>query len=717
MPGKPLLGNTLDFLRDTTGFLRRAYREHGPVYRIRMLWLKFTVLLGYEAKEFLAKGGERHLDRHPIFDPVGAQLGSADFALAVSGEGHLQLRHLLQLAYSREVASAYVPNFIAAVQEVVREWQPGSRRPVFESIQLLAFQQYCQVMGRCSLRTHYADCRKVTDMNMEVGGRVLPLWMFHWPPYRSARQRVLKLVHGIVEARLRDTSPAAHAHPPDIIDTLMAVRFPEGRAMTKDEVVCYAMYGFAGSCSYMGRLVAFMLYEIFRHPELHAQLTVEVDTAFARGLKTSEDVEQMRLLRAVYHETLRFHPVSQGMPYVAKEEFEFQGKRVAQGDLVVLSQLPLLFAEKAFREPDKFDPTRCLEPRNEHRKHGAFMPFGMHTRICAAMGLVELMSLTLVATLLHEQTLTMDPADYQLRLVVKPLPAPDGAFQMRSEPRSTRNPATLSIDPIAEEVCFADFPGADKPEVQAALREGKTVMCAPRSAIIKEGEEADAFYLLLEGQAEVSRLDSAGHPAVQAVLEPGDYFGEVGLLRHAPRAATVRVSSEQPAIVLRLSAASFRKIVAESDMVSHEIARVARKRTSRSRIIQLVRELAPDVLASRLPDFTRREHAPGAVILRQGDEPDYFHLLVQGEVHVTRHGEDQAEHEVVTLETGRYFGETGMLYGSRRNATVSVGAEASAVTYACDARCFRYLVGEAGDLAVALVRRLKGAGSGATSIF
>ena len=204
--GLPVLGNTREFLKDTTGFLVSSYREYGPIFRIRMLWLKFTVILGFEAKEFMTTGGERHLTRHPIFDPVGEQLGSADFALALSGEKHLQLRRLLQLAYSREVASPYVPQFVEAVRETSAGMASGSVQEVFEGVQLLAFQQYCQVMGNASLREHYRDCRVVTDMNMEVGGRVLPLWMFHWPPYRAARRRVLKLTAGLVARHRRESS-------------------------------------------------------------------------------------------------------------------------------------------------------------------------------------------------------------------------------------------------------------------------------------------------------------------------------------------------------------------------------------------------------------------------------------------------------------------------------------------------------------------------------
>ena len=707
VPGLPLLGNTLQFLRGTTEFLLAAYRQHGPVFRIRMLWLKFTVILGFEARQFMLDGGERHLERHSVFDPVGAQLGSADFALAVSGDKHLELRRLLQLAYSREVAGPYVPQFIEAVQAVVREWPAGSVHEVFEGVQLLAFEQYCRVMGNCSLREHYRDCRTVTDMNMEAGGRVLPLWFFHWPPYRAARRRVLKLVWGLLASHRDESIPARLS--PDIVDTLLALRFPDGRPMTDDEVVCYTMYGFAGSCSYMGRLVAFMLYELFRHPDWLGRITEEVDRAFARGLRDAADVGRMQLLRAFYHETLRFHPVSQGMPYVAREDFEFAGRRVAKGDLVVLSQLPMLFSPQPFTDPERFDPARCLEPRSEHRKLGAFNPFGMHHRTCAAMGLVELMALTMVATLVHELDLEMFPAAYQLGITVKPLPAPNAQFRMRVRRRPQKAGQPTPKPSVSEEVCLAAFPGVDKAEVVAALQEGRYLTFPPGTTIIRQGDQADAFYLVTEGMVEVLRQQADGSPVRLATLAPGDYFGEIGLLTNSPRNATVRVVPERAATVLALSADAFRRVVAESDMVSREIARVVRKRATGDQLRKAVDSMDEAMLARKLAGFVRQSYAAGQVIIRQGDPADRFFFLYRGKVTVSRRGEDSVERMVNILLPGQYFGETGMLHHATRNATVTVADEAPVVVFSCDRQTFDVLVHEAGgpegDLAQALAAR------------
>lgn len=454
-----------------------------------------------------------------------------------------------------------------------------------------------------------------------------------------------------------------------------------------------------------------MLYEIFQHPELLKELRAEVDAAFARGLRDASEVAEMRLLRAVYYETLRFHPVSQGMPYVAAEDFAFHGRRVAKGQLVVLSQLPMLFAEAPFTDPHRFDPARCLEPRNEHRQLGAFNPFGMHHRTCAAMGLVELMTMTMVATLLHELDLEMTPADYKLKLTVRPLPAPNRHFKMRVRPRENGKSALAAPALAREEVCFASFPGAEKTEVSEALQQGKQTVFSPGAVIIRQGDPADAFYLVVEGQVEVLHTDAQGQQNRRAVLGAGAYFGEIGLLGHVPRTATVRVLPEAPATVLVLPATAFRQVVAESDMVSDEIARVMRKRTAANQLHILVNEQSVEKPLLLLHDFGLEKFPAGKVIVREGDPADHFYLLYRGEVVVSRNTAVGTE-VLATLHPGDYFGETGLLHGAPRNATVTAGLSGEVTVLSCDRTAFNKLVLEAGgkhgDLALALSQRLQG---------
>jgi len=62
--------------------------------------------------------------------------------------------------------------------------------------------------------------------------------------------------------------------------------------------------------------------------------------------------------------------------------------------------------------------------------------------------------------------------------------------------------------------------------------------------VVKQGEAGTDFYMILQGQAEVTQRTSAmGEPIQVGVLGPSDYFGEIALLNDRPRAATVTAIS------------------------------------------------------------------------------------------------------------------------------------------------------------------------------
>lgn len=710
VPGAPLFGNTFQFLSDTSGLIARSYQRVGPVFRLRALWLKYTVIGGVEARDFLNSGeAEKHLSRHKIFDAVGEQLGSADFVLGQSGDKHLRFRRILSLVYSREVASAFVPDFIGAVREEIKSWRPGEIRVVMPEVTRLSFEEYCRVMCGGSLKRHYRDCLLVTDYNMNIGGRVWPFFLYKMPWYQSARRRVLKLMWDMVRERRAKGPPPDR--PPTLLDTLLRVTDRAGQRLSDDEAVCYSMYGFAGSASYMSRLVAFMLYEILKHPELMKTLVAEADAAFAQGLKDASDVRQMTQLRAVFHESLRFHPVSQGMPFYADEDFVFGGKKICKGDITVLSQVPMSFSECPFHKPQEFDHTRCLEPRNEH-KTTAFHPFGIGHRTCTAMGLVELMSMTMVATLLHEMDFDLFPNDYRLKLRVKPLPAPDNNFRIRLRGRRAPEVRAAAKHQYTEEYLVAAFPGAEDADVRRAIAAAEIKTFQPGETIIAEGAAADAFYIIASGSVDVFKRMDEGEVQVGR-LERGQFFGETGLLQNIPRTATVRAASDTPVTVMMLTREAFLDLVEALDLDSDEIGRLMRKRISTNQLIEAVRRLSAEELVRVLPEFEVQTIAPGTAIIREGETADAFYILDAGEVTITSTKEG-AEQLLGVVTPGGYFGELGLLTGQPRAATVTASGPADAVVLRTDKGGLGQLISGVADprtdLAAALMERLKDTG-------
>eukprot|EP00163_Fabomonas_tropica_P029614 TRINITY_DN640_c0_g1_i2.p1 TRINITY_DN640_c0_g1~~TRINITY_DN640_c0_g1_i2.p1 ORF type:complete len:317 (-),score=109.49 TRINITY_DN640_c0_g1_i2:558-1508(-) len=58
--------------------------------------------------------------------------------------------------------------------------------------------------------------------------------------------------------------------------------------------------------------------------------------------------------------------------------------------------------------------------------------------------------------------------------------------------------------------------------------------------LVKEGDEGDHFFIIIEGNCQVTQNAGADGEKVVGNLKPGDYFGEIALLTNRPRAATVK---------------------------------------------------------------------------------------------------------------------------------------------------------------------------------
>jgi CRP/FNR family cyclic AMP-dependent transcriptional regulator len=90
----------------------------------------------------------------------------------------------------------------------------------------------------------------------------------------------------------------------------------------------------------------------------------------------------------------------------------------------------------------------------------------------------------------------------------------------------------------------------------------------PGRVIVRQGDTADAAYLIIEGHAEVVAETPAG-PVALATLGPNETVGEMGILCNMPRNATVRAADR--VIALRINKEPFMRMVREFPNVSISI--------------------------------------------------------------------------------------------------------------------------------------------------
>jgi MFS family permease len=110
-----------------------------------------------------------------------------------------------------------------------------------------------------------------------------------------------------------------------------------------------------------------------------------------------------------------------------------------------------------------------------------------------------------------------------------------GYPRMRSMDRRLEAPAGL---PLLQAIPM--FGPLGPVTLDALARALDTVRFAAGDVVVREGDESDRFYIIESGTVRVTAGD--GH--LLRVEGPGEYFGEIGLLRDVPRTATITAADD-----------------------------------------------------------------------------------------------------------------------------------------------------------------------------
>jgi CRP-like cAMP-binding protein len=103
-------------------------------------------------------------------------------------------------------------------------------------------------------------------------------------------------------------------------------------------------------------------------------------------------------------------------------------------------------------------------------------------------------------------------------------------------------------DLLARTEFFGDAPPDVLRELAAAGREQHLIR---GDVLFREGDQADALYLVLRGRLAIAIANPIDHrETVVSLMEPGDLFGEMAMLDDGPRSAMARAL--EPSVVLSI---------------------------------------------------------------------------------------------------------------------------------------------------------------------
>jgi signal transduction histidine kinase len=110
------------------------------------------------------------------------------------------------------------------------------------------------------------------------------------------------------------------------------------------------------------------------------------------------------------------------------------------------------------------------------------------------------------------------------------------------------------------------FPGIRPNEVQEIIVNSHIKSYPADTVLCREDAVEQTFYMILEGDFEVTKTINNADKRLLKTLTAGDFFGEMALIHNAPRAATVRALTN--VIVLELDKDGFNRVLKQSPSVA-----------------------------------------------------------------------------------------------------------------------------------------------------
>lgn len=438
------LTRTKRFIDEPLPLLLDAYERHGPIFTLRILHSNVVFMLGPAANHYITVShASNFIWRESHFRDLIALLG--DGLLTTDDPYHRRSRQIMLPAFHRERIAASIGVIIEETEQALEPWRDGERIDLYHWTRRLA--------TRVAMRALFGiDPDGETARSIDAAALFeQALWFYAsgyqyrflrgprtpWAQLQTASEKLDTMIYGEIARRRRTGERGA-----DVLSLLLDAHDEAGVGMTDTQIRDEAMTLLFAGHDTTTSTVAFMFYELSRHPHLFDALTAEQDAQLlddsrstSGGRPTAEQLMggELAQLEMTLEETLRKYPPAWIGPRKSIEAFEFEGLTVPANAYVNYCSWASHHLPDVFPEPESFRPER-FSPENRARiPKGAYVPFGGGSRTCIGMRFGQLEVHT-IATLIAQRYRLELPPDFALSYRQMPTISPREGLPMT--PRS-----------------------------------------------------------------------------------------------------------------------------------------------------------------------------------------------------------------------------------------------------------------------------------------
>lgn len=381
---------TLQYARDSYGYLTRMQRKYGDIFTVPTLNGRL-VMSGDPAHVQQIFSADS--DTFAIFGGDALQLVvGANSVLMLHGARHRRERKLLVPPFHGARMRAYGETIRAAALAAMAGWSLGQPFAMQTSTQWISLEVIVRAVFGAQ---EAAQVEALRAAILEMVEATVPSLLFlpwlrrSWGglgPF-DRYERAMKALEALIFAEIAARRARPDEGREDILSLLLAARDEAGEGMRQDELRDELLTLLFAGHETTAIALAWACYWLHRNPGALERLRAEVDAL--GDAPDPEVIARLPFLDAVCNETLRLHPIVPDIPRMLARPLEVGGYRLAPPLGVAAVTTLVHRRESLYPEPDQFRPDRFLERRFSPFE---FLPFGGGHRRCigAAFAMYEL---------------------------------------------------------------------------------------------------------------------------------------------------------------------------------------------------------------------------------------------------------------------------------------------------------------------------------------
>lgn len=441
LPGKPIpkLGYS-DLLRIEafrTGNIAKAmcqiHENYGPVVEAPFTMRKRRVvaLIGPRTNSWVNKEGRYYLRSKDYIADFEAAFGASRTLPGLDGADHYKMRKKLRSAYSRAALERRISELIDLCGDSIARWKVGDVLPATRSCQN-------HISSQVSHLSLGIDCSEFIDDLLAYQHRALiahvqraiPKFMLSTPRMKRARKRIQEMLGNIHSSH---TPAQRRGKAPDLADAILELHYTEPQFLPETDITFPLIASMVASI-YLGSSLAFAVYLLIRHPDLHERVRAEAESVFGAGRELRlEDLQADRIpaTHGLFIENQRLYPVIPWQLRTVMNPCVVEGYEIPAKTMLLVCQTASHYMSDLFEEPLKLDLDRNHPDRKEYLKPGAFAPYGLGTHACLGQRWVELQMSVNLLMIAQRFSLELVPENYRLRINPFPTCAPGKRMRFR----------------------------------------------------------------------------------------------------------------------------------------------------------------------------------------------------------------------------------------------------------------------------------------------